>query len=211
MIQSQGGNLSILESSVLVLNRHYQPVNITSVRRAFSLLYQGAAQAIDREFQIFDFESWSALAAEFGDEDVVHTVSRAIRVPRVIVLQVYDRFPRARVRFSRQNIYLRDGCTCQYCGKKLPRSDLNLDHVIPRSRGGRTTWENVVCSCIPCNVKKGGRTPFEAGMRLLKTPSRPRWSPFARDLNGRYPHEDWRPFLSLVNASYWNTELLDED
>lgn len=202
---------SVLDSSVLVLNRHYQPVNVTSVRRAFTLLYQGAAQAIDREFKIFDFQSWAALSAEVNDDDVVRTVSRAIRAPRVIVLQVYDRFPRARVRFSRQNIYLRDGMTCQYCGRRYSRSDLNLDHVIPRSRGGRTTWENVVCSCIPCNVDKGGRTPQEAGMKLLKTPIRPRWSPFAKDAHGGSPHEEWLPFLSLVNASYWTTELLDED
>lgn len=203
---------SVLDTSVLVLNRHYQPVNVTSVRRAFVLLYQGAAQAIDREFKIFDFESWAALSAEVdGEDDMVHTVSRAIRAPRVIVLQVYDRFPRARVRFSRQNIYLRDGMTCQYCNRRFARSDMNLDHVIPRSRGGRTTWENVVCSCIPCNVEKGGRTPAEAGMKLAKTPTRPRWSPFAKDVNGGSPHQEWLPFLSLVNASYWNTELIDED
>jgi hypothetical protein len=102
-------------------------------------------------------------------------VGRRIRIPRVIVLTAYERFPKARVRFSRLNIYARDGNTCQYCGRTLPRSDLNLDHVIPRSRGGTTSWENVVCSCIPCNLIKGGRTPAEAGMRLLHAPSRPRW------------------------------------
>jgi 5-methylcytosine-specific restriction endonuclease McrA len=201
--------VSVLESGVLVLNRNYQPVNITTVRRAFVLLYQGIAQAIDREMRVFDFDSWAELSAEL-EEDVIHTVSRTIRAPRVIVLQVYDRFPRARVRFSRQNIYLRDGLTCQYCQQRLPRSELNLDHVIPRSRGGRTTWENVVCSCIACNVRKGGRTPQEAGMRLMKTPTRPRWSPFAKELGGRLLHEDWRPFLTLTSASYWNAELVDE-
>jgi hypothetical protein len=85
----------------LVLNRLYQPVNVTTVRRAFSLLYQGVAKAIDREFQTFDFESWAALSAEVHDHDVVHTVARTIRVPRVIILQVYERFPRVNVRFSR--------------------------------------------------------------------------------------------------------------
>lgn len=201
--------MSVLDSSVLVLNRLYQPVNVTTVRRAFSLLYQGVARAIDREFQTFDFESWAALSAEVHP-DVVHTVARTIRVPRVIILQVYDRFPRVNVRFSRQNIYLRDKCTCQYCGKKFPRSDLNLDHVIPRSRGGRTTWENIVCSCVCCNLAKGGRTPAEAGMRLLRRPARPRWSPFERGKDGRYTYEDWRPFLNLADASYWNTELSED-
>lgn len=202
--------MTVLDSSVLVLNRHYQPVNITSVRRAFALLYQGVARAIDREFQTFDFESWAALSAELDDEDVVRTVKSVIRVPRVIILQIYDRFPRAKVRFSRQNIYLRDGCTCQYCGNRFSRSDLNLDHVIPRSRGGRTTWDNIVCSCVPCNLRKGGRTPLEAGMALLRTPGRPRWSPFSRDHDGRRTYDDWRPFLSLVDASYWNSELREE-
>lgn len=202
--------MSVLETSVLVLNRLYQPVNVTTVRRAFSLLYQGVAKAIDREFQTFDFDDWAALSAEVHDTDVVHTVARTIRVPRVIILQVYERFPRVNVRFSRQNIYLRDKCTCQYCGRRFARSDLNLDHVIPRSRGGRTTWENIVCSCVACNLRKGGRTPQEANMRLLRRPARPRWSPFERGKDGRYAHEDWRPFLNLADASYWNTELSED-
>ena len=209
---SPAGPASVLDTSVLVLNRLYQPVNITTVRRAFTLLYQGTAKAINREFQTFDFESWAALSAEVhgnGKGDFIKTVSSALKVPRVIILQVYDRFPHLHVRFSRQNIYLRDKNTCQYCGKRLPRSELNLDHVIPRSRGGRTTWENIVCSCISCNLDKGGRTPNEAGMKLRKKPGRPRWSPFERG-EGKFTYEDWRPFLSIADASYWNTEL-DED
>lgn len=201
--------MSALDGSVLVLNRLYQPVNITTVRRAFALLYQGTAKAIDREFQTFDFESWAALSAEVNEPDVIRTVAQTIRIPRVIILQVFERFPRLHVRFSRQNIYLRDKLTCQYCGNRFARADLNLDHVIPRSRGGRTTWENVVCSCVTCNLKKGSRMPEEAGMRLLREPSRPRWSPFERG-RGTVDYEDWRPFLSLVDASYWNTELSQE-
>ena len=202
--------MTVLDSSVLVLNRVYQPVNITTVRRAFTLLYQGTAKAIDREFQTFDFESWSALSAEVHDRDVIHTVAQSIRVPRVIILQMYDRFPRLHVRFSRQNIYLRDKLTCQYCGKRFVRSDLSLDHVVPRSRGGRTTWENVVCSCISCNLKKGNRLPHEANMKLLKQPNRPRWSPFEKGHEDTRAYDDWRPFLNLTDASYWNTELEQE-
>ena len=204
--------MTVLDSSVLVLNRFYQPINITTVRRAFALLYQGTAKAIDREYKTFDFESWAALSAEVhGDDEFVKTVSSAIRVPRVIMLQVYDRLPRMHVRFSRQNIYLRDQNTCQYCAKKFSRSDLNLDHVIPRSQGGRTTWDNVVCSCIRCNLHKGGRTPEEAGMQLLREPTRPKWSPFVRSRDGgRYTYDDWRPFLTLTDASYWNAELKED-
>jgi 5-methylcytosine-specific restriction endonuclease McrA len=198
----------MLDSGVLVLNRVYQPVHITSVRRAFTLLYQGAARAIDEQFQLFDFESWSALAVA-AHQEAVGTVSRRIRVPRVIVLLAYERLPRARVRFSRFNIYARDDNTCQYCGSRFSRADLNLDHVVPRSRGGSTTWENVVCSCVACNLRKGGRTPDEAGMRLLRHPGRPRWTPMFRSATRRAFYREWRPFLTLVDAAYWNAELLE--
>jgi len=198
----------MLDTGVLVLNRVYQPIHITSVRRAFSLLYQGAARAIDQEFRLFDFDSWSALSVAVH-EDAIGTVGRRIRVPRVIVLMAYERMPKTRVRFSRFNIYARDDNTCQYCGVRQPRADLNLDHVIPRSRGGATSWENVVCSCVPCNLKKGGRTPDEAGMRLRKAPSRPRWTPMFRSATRRAFYREWRPFLSLADAAYWNAELLE--
>src|SRR5512142_2897182 len=197
----------MLDTGVLVLNRVYRPIHITSVRRAFSLLYQGAAKAIVEQFKLFEFESWSALAA--AEHDAIGTVGRRIRVPRVIVLMVYERMPKSRVRFSRFNIYARDANTCQYCGSRMQRADLNLDHVVPRSRGGATTWENVVCSCVPCNLRKGGRTPDEAGMRLLRAPVRPRWTPMFRSATRRAFYREWRPFLSLADAAYWNAELVE--
>lgn len=208
----------MLDSNVLVLNRHWQPIHITTVRRAFSLLYLGVAQVIGPDFSLFDFDSWAELSAATSDQNgpnghhrhnVVRTVSRALRVPRVIILQLYDRLPRSQVRFSRLNIYHRDENRCQYCGLQAERSQLNLDHVVPRSRGGRTTWENVVCCCIPCNLRKGARTPSEAGMRLIRTPVRPRWTPTLRPRS--VPPREWLPFLATESASYWNTELVDDD
>jgi 5-methylcytosine-specific restriction endonuclease McrA len=199
----------MLNCSVLVLNRHFQPIHVTNAKRAFSLLYLGVARVLDREFRSFDFDSWAAMATEAGD-DVVHTIDRAIRVPRVIILQLYDRIPKTKVRFSRHNIYMRDGNTCQYCGLALPRTELNLDHVVPRSQGGRTTWENVVCCCIDCNLAKGARTPEQAGMSLRKPPSRPRWTPTFRAAGDRIRYREWLPFLDLANASYWNVELKDD-
>jgi 5-methylcytosine-specific restriction endonuclease McrA len=202
-------------SAVLVLNRHYQPIHVTNVRRAFSLLYLGVARAVDAQFKTFDFATWAQLSSQMGDgdgeagADVIRTVSRSIRVPRVIVLQLYDRIPRTKVRFSRHNIYMRDGNTCQYCGEELPRVDLNLDHVVPRAQGGRTTWENVVCCCIECNLSKGARTPDQAGMKLLKVPARPRWTPTFRTNGGKVRHREWLPFLGVADASYWNVELKD--
>jgi 5-methylcytosine-specific restriction endonuclease McrA len=198
----------MLDTSVLVLNRVYRPIHVTSVRRAITLLYQGVARALDEEFQLFDFESWAAVGTA-AHHEAIRTPTRVIRVPRVIVLVAHEHLPRHRVRFSRFNVYARDESTCQYCGRRLPRSELNLDHVVPRSRGGTTSWENVVCSCVRCNLRKGGRTPDEAGMRLQRTPSRPRWSAVFRSAARRAFYQQWMPFLGLVDSAYWNAELKD--
>ncbi|MBI2369178.1 MAG: HNH endonuclease [Deltaproteobacteria bacterium] len=198
----------MVNTSVLVLNRFYLAVNVTSVRRAFCLLYEGLARAVDEQFRTFDFESWSALAVALGD-DSIGLVDRAIRVPRVIVLLAYDRFPKRHVRFSRANIYSRDRNTCQYCGRGFSRSDLNLDHVVPRSRGGLSSWENIVCCCLHCNKRKGGKTPVEAGMRLLRPPRKPRWTPLLHVALNPARYREWLPFLNAVDLAYWNTELVE--
>lgn len=200
---------SLLDTKVLILNRSYLPIHVTSVRRAFSLLYQGIARAVNEQYQTFDFDSWSDLSVSVNDESI-GMVNRAIRVPRVILLVSYDRIPKRHVRFSRYNIYARDKSTCQYCGRKLPRHELNLDHVIPRSLGGMSTWENVVCSCHECNRRKGGRTPEVAGMALLYKPVRPKWTPFMQETFNLTRYREWLPFLNTIDVSYWNTELLQE-
>jgi 5-methylcytosine-specific restriction endonuclease McrA len=196
----------MLNGAVLVLNRHYQPVHVTNVKRAISLLYQGVARAIDEQYRLYDFADWAALSAAV-EEEAIQTISRRIKIPRVLVLTAFEKLPRVRVRFSRLNIYARDKDTCQYCGRRLRRSELNLDHVVPRAQGGRTCWENVVCSCIECNLRKGGRTPEQAGMKLLRTPFRPKWTPLLRGTARKDTVRAWLPFLTLAEASYWNVEL----
>jgi 5-methylcytosine-specific restriction endonuclease McrA len=200
---------ALLNSRVLVLNRSYLPVHITSVKRAFALLYQGVARAVDEQYRTFDFESWRHLSIEMHHERL-GIVDGFIRVPRVLLLSAYERVPRRHVRFSRFNIFARDGNSCQYCGQRLPRTELNLDHVIPRSRGGLSTWENIVCSCHSCNRRKGGRTPEEARMILVRRPRRPEWTPFSADMFSLRRYQEWMPFLSAVDSAYWNTELLPE-
>ena len=199
----------MLNQSVLVLNRSYMPIHVTSARRAFALLYTGIAKAVNEQYELFDFESWSELSVRTSAESV-GVVDGRLRIPRVILIQVFDKIPKRHVRFSRINIYARDRNTCQYCGKRHSRSDLNLDHVVPRTQGGRSTWDNVVCSCVSCNRKKGGRTPAQAAMRLVRTPVRPRWSPLLSVINGCEGYPEWRPFLSVVDASYWNAELVEK-
>ena len=201
--------MSILTTKVLVLNRSYFPVHVTSVRRAVCLLYQGIAKAVDHQYRTFDFNSWSDLSSALHD-DTISLVDRVIRVPRVILLIGYDRVPKRQVRFSRFNVFARDNNTCQYCGEKLPRSELNLDHVVPRSQGGLSTWENMVCSCFTCNRVKGGRMPAEAGMRLIRKPFRPEWTPFMLETFSFKRYHEWRPYLNMVDAAYWNTELLEQ-
>lgn len=189
----------MLDSRVLVLNRSYMPIHVTSARRAFTLIYQEMARALSENYQTFGFHEWRQLPA--GENRAsVGTTSGRIRLPRVIVLVTFDRIPRRHVRYSRVNVFTRDKYTCQYCGVRPPRSDLNLDHVVPRSLGGSTTWENVVCSCVDCNRRKGGRTPQQARLRLRRKPARPRWTPLMNLAISSARYEEWRPFLGIVDG-----------
>lgn len=208
-VLSPTAGVTLLNSKVLVLNRSYLPVHVTSVKRAFALLYQGVAKAVDEQYRTFDFESWRELALELHHERV-GVVGGFVRVPRVLVLIAYERVPKRHVRFSRFNIYSRDNNSCQYCGQRFPRVDLNLDHVIPRSRGGISSWENIVCSCHACNRRKGGRTPEEAHMKLIRKPRRPEWTPFNFESFSLRRYKEWQPFLSTLDSAYWNTELAQE-
>lgn len=207
-----GGN-SALDASVLVLNRLFMAIHIISVRRAFCLLCKDLAEVVsleDGQFATYDFASWRELsdyrARHFRqeDDDWVRTVTSEIQAPRVIRLLSYDKLPRQTVKFNRRNIFARDNNQCQYCGKKFPTTELSLDHVIPRSQGGLSTWDNVVCACVRCNVKKGGRTPREAGMSLIRKPEKPRRSPLLNLKLTNRKYQSWKTFL---DNAYWSVEL----
>ena len=202
---------TLLNSQVLVLNRLWQAVNICSARRAFTLVYAGHAQVVSSDPQNNFFDARFRQLARFfrgraRKHEMVTTISWKIRVPRVIVLLLFDRLPKKEVKFTRHNVFERDKNTCQYCGHVFDRSELNLDHVLPRDKGGLTTWENVVCSCIPCNTRKGNRLPHEAHMTLIRKPKRPKWRPFVHVTFSAQQHESWRHFVDLA---YWNVELSD--
>jgi 5-methylcytosine-specific restriction endonuclease McrA len=197
----------MLTAPVLVLNRYFVPVTITSVKRAFVLMYSGVAKAVGSDFETFDFESWSQISAMEEDEDVIRTVNAVILTPRVIVLVRYEGVIRKEAKFNRINIFRRDGGTCQYCARKYSRSELTIDHVIPRSQGGRSVWDNVVCCCVDCNRKKGGRTPEQARMKLKRKPKKPLWDPFSNIYIKAVMYKEWEPYLNFVDISYWNVEL----
>ncbi|QDT69851.1 HNH endonuclease [Planctomycetes bacterium MalM25] len=215
---ARGGGPSALSSSVLVLNRQYMAIHVIDVRRAFGLLMRELAEVIhieDGQYANYDFASWrdlSELRAAFTEEDPaenehvdwVQAINFQIQAPRILRLLHFDRVPRQRVRLNRRNLFARDGGKCQYCGKTFPTSELSIDHVVPSCNGGETTWENVVCACVKCNVRKGGRTPEQAGMKLAKKPVRPKRSPLLAVKLSEPKYVSWKSF---VNAAYWSVDL----
>lgn len=153
---------------------------------------------------MLDWIDFSRHNPPLEEMEMVHTPSRTIRLPRVILLTFFDKLPCKELKLTRNNVFERDRNTCQYCGRILPREQLNLDHVIPRHYGGKTTWENIVCSCVRCNTRKANRLPHEASMRLIRKPSRPKWRPVISLVLGAQHRERWKDFLDLA---YWNVEL----
>jgi len=199
---------AVLAAPVLALNRNFAPLRVLDAKRALGMVFTGSAEVVDTDdahLATYDFTSWrelSALKAEFEREqhDWVGLVNGCFALPRVIRLLAFDRHRKVRVPLSRRNIYLSDANTCQYCGHKFPTSELSLDHVIPRSRGGGSTWENLVCACTDCNSRKGAKTPFEARMKLIRAPKKIG----APAQLIRIQHASWAQFVS---EAYWNVEL----
>ena len=200
--------VEVLNREVLVLNKLWQVVDICSVKRAFCLVYLKHAAVVLKEggsFYTFGFEEWKDFSQNSArDDDIVRTVTYNIRIPHIILLIIYDRMPPREVKFTRNNIYKRDKNICQYCGKKFKTEELNIDHVVPLSRGGKHTWSNVVCSCISCNLRKGSKTLSEARMSLIRKPRKPSWRSFVKDSLVDVKEESWKSFLDLA---YWNIEL----
>ena len=196
----------MIEGPCLVLNRSFAPVQITSIKRAICLVFKGFARIVDEQYQLYDFASWADLSVRTAQEHI-NLTQKIIRVPRVVLLTFYDKRPSRLIRFTRENIFLRDHNTCQYCRRPFRRNDLNIDHVIPLSQGGQTNWENVVCSCLACNNRKGGRTPAQASLELLKKPERPAYSLFMNVSPKPNLVDAWRVYMHPVDFAYWNLEL----
>ena len=197
---------------MLVLNGLWQAVDICSVKRAVCLLYLKHAQVVVKDggsFYTFGFEDWRDFSRNTSnDNDIIRTISYNLKIPRIILLLLYDKLPPWEVKFTRKNIYKRDNNICQYCGKKFQPEDLNLDHILPSSRGGKDSWENVVCSCVPCNLRKANRTLKEAGMNLIRLPRKPAWRAFVKDSFTGVREESWKDFLDVA---YWNVELEEDE
>jgi len=201
-----------LDCNVLVLNKHYMAIRIVGARRAFSLLFRDLAEVVSfeqGEYSNYNFQNWCEVSQfrrnfEPDGHDWVSTVNFYIAVPRIIRLLFYDRLPRNEVKFNRRNIFARDKSRCQYCGKRQRTSELSLDHVVPKSMGGKSVWDNIVCACAKCNVKKGGRTPRQAGMTLIQKPVKPKHNPLVHIHLGHQRYRTWKQFL---DHAYWSVEL----
>ncbi len=175
----------------LVLSHAYVPVARVAWQRAVTLLFEGKVEVIE------EYEN-----------RVVRSVTLEFKVPSIIRFLRKIRNRKPAVKFSRQNVYARDKGTCQYCRTRVPRAEATYDHVTPRSQGGPTTWENVVICCVPCNQRKGGRTPAQAAMRLLSQPVKPTSLPEAIRLTFLFDKStppSWRQFFA--SYAYWNGEL----
>ena len=206
--------ISVLDEKVLVLNRFYTAIRVIDAKRAFTLLCKNAAEVIsvdNGQYLNYDFESWAQLGQlqqtyEPEAHSWVHTTRMVIAVPRIIRLFVYDRLPRQEVKLNRRNIYARDHNRCQYCGHPFSTKELTIDHVVPRVQGGEHAWNNLVCACVQCNTRKGGRTPTQANMRLIRKPIRPKRNPTITLRLGQEKYQSWKAFL---NEAYWTVELKD--
>ncbi len=203
-----------LNEKVLVLNRYYTAIRVINARRAFTMLCKPVAEIIsveDGQYITYDLESWTEIAElqrqfEPDAHSWVRTPQLHIAVPKIIRLFGYDRLPRQEVKLNRRNLYARDGSHCQYCGKTFPTRELTIDHVVPRVLGGNHSWTNLVCACVRCNARKGGRTPAQANMWLIRKPIKPRRNPAITLRLGEARYRSWKAFL---NEAYWTVELKD--
>ena len=199
----------MLTAYVLVLNKSWVAINVPPAKRALTLLFQGHAQVVHpKDYSLYDFDSWLAFSKDHNGlppRRYVFTPTDRIRLPEVIVLKEYNGFYAPVLRLSRRNIFARDKNRCQYCGCKFPRAALTIDHVVPRSRGGADTWENLVLACTRCNLKKRDQTPEEAEMPLIRKPVSPRWLPRYHTPLQREELHAWKRFVDLA---YWSNQSL---
>jgi 5-methylcytosine-specific restriction endonuclease McrA len=213
--------MNVLTNKVLVLNKSWAPTQIVSLKRAMKKVFgdenqEPKALIIDpyAGFQTYNWADWAALTPR-EDEKVIRSAHAVHKIPEVILLTEYDKVRSQCLRFSRRQIYRRDNHQCQYCGKKPGSEELSLDHVLPKSKGGLTTWENCVLACIECNSRKADKTLSESRMIIQgwkpehkrKLPCKPKYDLLKGEIKVKIP-ESWKNFLSEV---YWEITLENDN
>ena len=198
MEASEPAGRSVLDQPTLVLNRSWIAVHVTTVRRAVCMVYQEIAHVVATDtLQTYDFPNWLTLGSPPTNR-WIRGAALMIPAPEVVQLLQYDRIPVHEAPFTRRNLYQRDDYTCQYCGRRSPADRLSIDHVLPRSKGGRTTWDNCVLACVRCNARKADRSLQESGLRLKRAPRRPRWTPYLNVAGERLP--SWGRFAPELRS-----------
>jgi 5-methylcytosine-specific restriction endonuclease McrA len=184
--------------NVLILNKHWIPINTTTAKHSFALMYSENAKGLmieEDKVVPLEWTEWVGLKLNETDRKI-KTVTGFIKIPTVIVLNYYDKIPKQTIKFTQKSLWERDNFTCQYTGKKVTRTNGNIDHVIPKSQGGKTSWENCVIAHKEINALKADRTPEQAGLKLLKKPSAPRIMPVSFYIRNKEEVKDWDIFLS---------------
>jgi len=208
--------MTALNNQVLVLNRGYAPVDVVCVKDAISNTYKDTAHIVDSDYIEYTWEDWYSLFSVPLDEDFdtetkyVKDKHLKVRVPEVIILNDFKAVPKRQIKLTRRHLYIRDGGICQYSGKKLSTREATLDHIIPRSKGGKNTWENLVLCEPTINRQKDNRTPEQAGLTLLRKPVKPKWHPLYNSYLKNRP-ESWYNFVKKEDwkVCYWDVELQD--
>jgi 5-methylcytosine-specific restriction endonuclease McrA len=188
----------INKHNVLILNKHWIPINTTTARHSFALMYSENAKGImieEDKVVPLEWNEWVSLNLNETDRKI-KTVTGFIKIPTVIVLNYYDKIPKQTIKFTQKSLWERDNFTCQYTGKKVTRTNGNIDHVIPKSQGGKTSWENCVIAHKEINALKADRTPEQAGLKLLKKPLAPRIMPVSFYIRNKEEVKDWELFLN---------------
>jgi len=190
-----------LTRPTLILNKNWQAIDVAPVADALKKVWADNAKVVDpNDYCQYAWDDWSKLKPD-EDELFIQCVGFKLRVPEVITLANYSKFPQTTLSFSRRNLFQRDEETCQYCGIKPGLRNLTIDHILPRSRGGLTSWDNCAAACIKCNHRKAAKTLKESGMRLRKEPIRPKWRP---TFHSGIALDSWEKFVSEM---YWNVPL----
>jgi 5-methylcytosine-specific restriction endonuclease McrA len=176
-------------ASVLLLDSTYEPLRIISWEDAMQMVVTGDGEII-----------------EVHEDKVIRSATQEWKMPSVV--RQFKKFKRVgEVNFNRINVFMRDSFTCQYCTVKKKACHLTFDHVLPRDQGGKTTWENIVAACKPCNSFKDNRTPEQAKMKLLKKPERPKWLPYQMSVRMKKVPDKWMPYIDVRSLNYWTVEL----
>jgi len=201
---------ALARQKVLVLNRKWTPIAIVTMERAMCLVVgtyksgEPKARIMDptQDFKLFKWADWRNFIPREG-EGSIRGVSKSYRAPEIILLSRFDKLPEQKIHFSRRTIYRRDQNTCQYCDKRPGTAELTIDHIVPKSHGGKTNWDNCVLCCVSCNTRKANRTPEQAKMKLLRKPYRPRFTLY----RGDYRCDSWQ---AILGEAYWSVELQND-